>query len=712
MATDDASHTSTGPAAAGRALHVGVDIGGTFTDAVVVDPATGQVVMAFKTPSTPRAPADAVRAALQRVSQELGVRGATVCHGTTIGTNALIERTGAPTALLATKGFADVIELRRQDRPTLYDLAVTLSEPLVEPARRVEVEERVAASGEVIAPLSGVDAVLDRIQALGVTSVAISLLHAYANPAHERALKEALRRRFPRMFVTASSEICPEYGEYERTSTTVVNSYIGPPVKDYLEELASEIRRERMHRLLIVKSNGGLTSSGNATRFPAHLIESGPAAAVIATAAYARSIGRPDTIVFDMGGTTAKAGVIAGFTPRMIPEFKADALRHGRNVGGHPIRSAVLDLVEIGAGGGSIAWIDEAGVPKVGPASAGADPGPACYGRGGERPTVTDAHAVIGTLGAETFRGTGIDFWRERAVRAVGLHVARPLGWSVEKAAHAIIGIAVANMTEMVKLATVRRGLDPRDFSVVASGGAGPLHAALVGRDIGVRETIVPPYPGMFSALGATLGRVKHDLSQSVLLPVRGLTASALGEVLAALRRRSDALLRREALADATVALEYLASCRFVGQLHELTVELGPCGSGPPEVAALERGFREAYRAEFGIDLPRSAVELVKLQITATVRPREVRSPFGESALTPRRVAPVRVQRYLRADGVPRELPVYSTHASAGLDAAGPMIIEHDGATVWVGDLDRAAIHSDACVIVTHAPADPESARG
>lgn len=684
-------------------LLIGIDIGGTFTDAIVIDSDTRQVLMAFKTPSTPREPAAAVLMALDRIAERFDVKAALVCHGTTIGTNALIERAGARAGLLATKGFADVIELRRQDRPTLYDLAVEISEPLIDSENRFEVDERIGASGEVIDPLKDTEQLMARIEASGVTSVAISLLNSYVNPVHERVLKDQLQARLPGLFITVSSEICPEYGEYERTSTAVVNSYIGPAVRDYVLELSTKIRRYEVDRVLIVKSNGGLTSAENAMQFPAHLIESGPAAGMIATASYATNINRANTIAFDMGGTTAKAGVITEFTPKMTSEFRADALKHGRNVGGYPIRGSVLDIVEIGSGGGSISWIDAGGVPKVGPESAGADPGPACYSRGGVRPTVTDAHAVIGTICENTFEGTGVRFSRELAIEAINEHIAKPMGWPVEKAAYAIISIAVASMTEMVKLATVRRGLDPRDFSLVASGGAGPLHAALVGKEIGVVETIVPPYSGMFSALGATLGNVKHNISQTILVPLQQLTVEMLVGAFRSLAQRGDDILGGEAVGESDVMIERYANCRYIGQLYELEVGLGNSATDLPDAQALENSFRDAYRVEFGIELPLAKVELVKTHITVTLQPKNKPNVFQESVHNARQIVPARSQRYVKEDGSVGDIPVYSTHSATGLDATGPMIIEHAGSTVWVRDNDRAKIHSDGCVIVTHA---------
>ncbi|HJV84674.1 MAG TPA: hydantoinase/oxoprolinase family protein [Noviherbaspirillum sp.] len=678
---------------------IGIDVGGTFTDAVVLDADGSSVLMAFKLPSTPSNPGDAVIGALQRIADRLDVRGALVCHGTTVGTNTLIERKGAKVALLATAGFTDVIELRRQNRPTLYDLSVQVSEPLVPAERRIGVNERMDAEGNAVTPLTDEAAVIDRLRAAGVDAVAVAFLHAYANPAHEQQLRRAIEKALPQAFVTVSSDVCPEFREYERTSTTVVNAYIGPAVGRYIRGIADKARTMGVQDLMIVKSNGGLTSPENAAHYPAHLIESGPAAGMIATAAYARATGRKNAIAFDMGGTTAKAGVIQDFKPKVTDEFLADQLVNGRNVGGYPIRSAVLDIIEIGAGGGSIAWIDGGGVLKVGPESAGANPGPACYSRGGKLPTVTDAHAVIGTLSQETFEGSGVAFSRELAVEAIETHIATPMGWSVARAAHSILELAVASMTEMVRLATVRRGLDPREFSIVASGGAGPLHAAWVGAESGAKEVVIPPLPGMFSALGAVLGEVRHDLSQTLLCATRELRAEVLEQAFARLKDKADALLENEPRSSSPASFERFADLRFAGQLFELRVPLGAYGTSMPSAEEIERRFRGMYVSEFGFDLAESKVQLVNLHLVTSLpmggSTARIFSTEGATAATTRAY---RTQRFLRADGGEEALPVYRTADCIGADLAGPLLIEHSGSTVWVRASQYAKIGADGSV--------------
>ncbi len=679
---------------------IGIDVGGTFTDAVVLDVDGKSVLMAFKLPSTPSDPGTAVISALERIAEKVKVRGALVCHGTTVGTNTLIERKGAKVGLLATAGFTDVIELRRQNRPALYDLSVQVSAPLVPRHLRFGVKERMDADGRVVTPLDGMADVINQLRSAGVESVAIAFLHSYANSAHEQQIRSALNAALPNVFVTASSDVCPEFREFERTSTATVNAYIGPAVGRYIRGIAEKAAAMGVDDLMIVKSNGGLTSPDNAERYPVHLIESGPAAGMIAAAAYARATGRKNVIAFDMGGTTAKAGVVQNFKPKVTDEFLADRLVNGRDVGGYPIRSAVLDIIEIGAGGGSLARIDGGGILKVGPESAGAYPGPACYSRGGQLPTVTDAHAVIGTLSAETFEGAGVNFSRQLAFDAIETHIAKPMGWSVARAAHSVLELAVASMTEMVRLATVRRGLDPRDFSILASGGAGPLHAAWVGVEVGAKEVVIPPLPGMFSALGALLGEVRHDLSQTLLAPVSELPVAQIEDAFARLKQKADTLLAKEPQGTSDPGFVRFADLRFAGQLFELRVSLGASCEPMLSPAEIERRFRALYVSEFGFDLAESVVQLVNLHLVATL-------PMGGSTVRifsnqsgPSTFArPYRIQTFLRADGIEDPLPVYRTSECIGAELMGPLLIEHSGATVWIRDGQHAKIGTDGGVV-------------
>jgi N-methylhydantoinase A len=696
----------TQPGEAGR-LCIGIDVGGTFTDVVVVAPGTGRCVQAFKLPSSPEDPAQAVLAALDRVAAAHDIRNADACHGTTIGTNTLIERRGARTALVATQGFRDVIELRRQARPELYTFDQRISAPLVPPPLRFEVAGRLAYDGQEIEALPDPAALVGALQRAGIQAVAICLLNSYASDVHELRIAEAVRTALPGVFITVSSEVAPEAREYERTSTAVVNAYIGPAVSSYVRRLESGVAARGVASLAIVRSSGGLTSPRNAARQPVHLVESGPAAGLGASARFGMLMGAERVLAVDMGGTTAKAGVAVGGQPRTVTEFSADALVEGRNLGGFPILTTVLDLVEIGAGGGSIAWLDEAGVLKVGPRSAGARPGPACYGLGGTLPTVTDAHAVIGTLRPDAMAESGVTLDPGRAASAIEAQIARPRGWSVAAAAHAIIDIAVARMAEMVRLATLRRGLDPRDFVMVPSGGAGPLHAALIARQVGIRHILVPPMPGMFSALGATIADIRHDVGRSVMRALPDYSQPELAALFADLAARLDGLLAAEPVCGPVIRRRSV-EMRFRGQLFQLAVSLGDSPGSVPDMRALEALFRAAYIAEYGQDLPRAVPELVAARMSAQVGRQEAAlanfaSPDeqedGAAAWLPSHV------EVIGRDGLSRSCRLILPQRSPGETVAGPAVVPVPGATVWVPEACRAHVQGSGGIAIEVDPA-------
>lgn len=676
-------------------LCIGIDVGGTFTDVALIDPAQGGCVLAFKIPSTPDDPARAFMAALDRVAALRDVTGAAICHGTTVGTNTLIERRGGPTALVATTGFRDVIEIRRQARPELYTFDQRISPPLVPDALRFEIGGRLAYDGAEVTALPPLDDLIAALRAANPASIAICLLNSYASSAHEIAVAEALRAALPGIFVTVSSDLAPEAREYERTSTAVVNAYIGPAVSAYIGRLESSLSERGIQSLTIVKSSGGLTGVANAVRQPVHLVESGPAAALVASARFGAAMDASHVLAFDMGGTTAKAGIAIDGEPRITTEFNADALVEGRNVGGYPILSTVLDLVEIGAGGGSIAWLDEAGVLKVGPRSAGARPGPACYGFGGSQPTVTDAHAVIGTLVPAALERSGIRLDIGRAVAALDT-IAQPRGWTVAQAAHAVIDIAVARMAEMVRLATLRRGLDPRDFVMVPSGGAGPLHAAAIAAQVGISRILVPPMPGMFSALGAAIADMRHDVGRSVLRIVPDLAPDTLAILFEGLSERLDALLAAEPMRGAAERRRF-AEMRFRGQLFELRMPLGEVLPTPPE---LDAAFRAAYTAEYGLDLAGSVPELVAVRMVAVLQ-REVggRTVFTAPALASDYQGLPESILLLDRDGASRAARLMGPGETG--TASGPAVVLTHGATIVVPAGCTAMVEPSGAVTLT-----------
>jgi len=663
-------------------IALGIDVGGTFTDVLALDPGSGRLISALKLPSTPENPAIGAMTGVDRYLDRGGARAGAVFHGTTVGTNALITKNAASTALLATVGFRDVLALRRHARPRLYDLAPVISPPLAPREQRIEVIERMAPDGTAVTPLAEaeIERIIACVRAAGVEAVAVSLLHAYANDAHERALGEALESALPGLFVTLSSDGCREFREYERTSTAAVNAFIGPVVRRYIDDLGAALRARDVDRLSIVKSNGGLTSAANARRYPVHLIESGPAAGIIAAAALGRVEELGDLIAFDMGGTTAKVGVVIGGQPRLSTEFHADRFVDGVDVGGYPIQSPVIDLIEIGAGGGSLARLDAQGVIKVGPESAGADPGPACYGRGGERPTVTDAHVALGHIAADGFGGEDLSIDPTLAAAAIERQIAGPLGWPVARAAWGILRLATANMAEMVRLATLRRGLDPRDFSLVAFGGAGPLHAGEIAREVGIPRVVVPPVPGLFSAIGTLMGRVRHDLVQTMLRRASELRISEVTEAFAQLDARAERLIRDEDAGSADWRLDRAVDARFEGQLFELTLPL-PAGE-VLDGGTLDRMFRAAYRETYGYDLPDHTVQLVNLRLVAESATASADWP---KISTDGNGPAARRRDILDDTGLGRDVPVRPrAGVEPGTTLTGPLIIEDLGATILV----------------------------
>lgn len=593
---------------------VGVDVGGTFTD-VLVETAAGDVLAAYKVPSTPDDPARAVLTALSALPEAVRKAGYAVRHGTTVATNALLEGRGARIALVTNRGFRDVLALRRQARPALFDLRQQISPPLCARELRFEVAGRIASDGTETEPPDDAElqALTERLRAERVEAVAVAFLHSYAEQKHERHVADLIAAALPGIFVTASSDVAPEIGEFERTSTAVVNAFVGPAVQGYVTRLQDRIGALGGISIGIIKSNGGATSPANASKFPVHLIESGPAAGVVAVAALARRLDLPRVIAFDLGGTTAKVAVIEGGRPAMTREFQADRYVEGRDVGGYPIRSATIDLIEIGAGGGSIAWLDSQGLIKIGPRSAGANPGPACFGRGGVLPTLTDAHAALGNLSVAALSAAGVSLDPERGAGTIRERLADPLGWTVARAAHAVIDIANAKMADLVRLATVRRGLDPRDHVLLAYGGGGPLHAAAIAQALGIREVIVPPAPGMFSAGGSLRSEVRHDVAVTFLSMLAGVSPAAIEARFAEAETRLLALFAAEAEGGGPSSVDRSIEIRFAGQIfaQDVPIEL------PFDAARVEAAFRSGYSATFGYDLPDSPAEIVNLKVVA-----------------------------------------------------------------------------------------------
>ena len=604
---------------------LGCDIGGTFTDIVLRGNGS---VRTLKVSSTPDDYSRAILTAVREIRESLGVDPGdieAVVHATTVATNTILEHKGARTALVTTEGFRDVLEMRRLRIPVMYDLQYDKPAPLVPRRLRFEVAERLGARGEVRTGLdeNQVRAIAKNLLDEGVEAVAVCLLHSYVNDAHERRAAEILREELSdKPFICVSSGILPEIREYERTSTAVVNAYIGPIVKHYMSSLSARLKDAGVNGPLhIMQSNGGTMSAAAAVEKPAFLVESGPAAGVIACASIARSAGLGNVISFDMGGTTAKAAIIENGEPARTTEYEVGA---GINVssklvkgGGYAIKLPFIDVSEIGAGGGSIVSVDAAGSIRVGPRSAGAVPGPACYGLGGTEPTFTDAAVVLGYLNPHYLVGGKLRIDAQLSNDAIRHKVATPLGLGLLEAAYGVYQIAVATMTRAVKAVSTYRGRDPRDFGLVAFGGNGPVVAVAIARELRMRRVLIPPAPGVFSAAGLLFSNVEHTQQRSLIRPTTDVTAEQLAASFEQLEAQVRGEMRKEGFADTRVTVKRLADLRYTGQAFELSIPVRE----RIDMATVEADFHAEHTRTYGHSSDADPVQLINIRVVASATP-------------------------------------------------------------------------------------------
>ncbi|HKR70510.1 MAG TPA: hydantoinase/oxoprolinase family protein [Streptosporangiaceae bacterium] len=649
-------------------MRLAVDIGGTFTDLVAVDTVTGRVVRA-KADTTLNL-SDGVLAALATSGVPAGSI-AEFIHGTTVVINAVTERRGAPTALVTTRGFRDVLEIGRANRPDLYNLAYAKPVPFVPRRLRFEVTERMTHHGTVVQPVCEADvaAVTARIAASDVRAVAVCLLHAWANPAHEEQLAAALRAALPGISVVASHQVSAQWREYERTSTAVLSAYVQPVVADYLAMLEAALRGQGVSTAMrAMRSNGGVSSFARAARAPIALLESGPVAGVMAAAELGRRLGNQNVLTLDIGGTTAKTSAVRD------GEVRIDTLHHiGRtpSSAGYPVQVPTVEIVEIGAGGGSVVWADAAGGLHVGPRSAGAAPGPACYGKGGREPTLTDANLLLGRLDPDYFLGGTRPLQVEAAEKALS-DLGRQVGADARSVARGVLRYAVAQMSHALRLVTLRRGHDPRDFVFVSYGGAGPLHAALLARDLGIARTVIPPGPGHFSAFGMLASPLRGEAVRTVVGPLEAVgLAAAFADVEQAARSELD-----EGGDTGHAELSRYAELRYAGQEHTLEVPVPDPAALDDVRDAFERRCLENY--SFRLDAP---LEVVSLRAVA-VRPAADISWTDQSSPGPRPPARTRLVD-LDPYGEAQEIPVL-VRAELATPVAGPCVIEEPAATTLV----------------------------
>jgi N-methylhydantoinase A len=672
------------------AVRIAIDIGGTFTDATLIDEETGRVSIA-KVSTTPSDPSIGFMNAVDRALAEGAVPADTVgsvVHATTVATNAIIEGKIARSGFVTTDGFRDLLEIARQVRPTLYDPQFEKTRPLIPRDRAVGVVERLGPKGEVLLALdeSSVREAAALMRREEVESIAVCLLHSYVNPEHERRIGAILAEELPGVPVSLSAEVAPEFREYLRASTTVINAAIRPVVERYLERIEARLVEAGIDaKLLVMQSSGGVFSSEAASRRPVFMVESGPAAGVIASASLGEALGLPDILSFDMGGTTAKVGLIQGGEPSVTKDYQvgghASAGIGGMSLSGYPVRTPVVDLVEIGAGGGSIAWVDSGGLLRVGPQSAGADPGPVCYRRGGIEPTVTDANVVLGRLNPGYFLGGEIGLDVEGARRAIQERCAEPLGLSLVEAANGIVEIANAAMVNALHLISVQRGYDPREFVLVAFGGAGPVHANALARDAEIPTLLIPRSPGIFSATGLLTTDLKRDASRTIMRRLDELDADEVEAVFAELELAGADELEREGLSPDSIEFARQIDMRYVGQSYELTIPT-PGRFEAASVAQLLERFHAEHDRAYGFNAPTEPAECVSLRLTAVGRiAKPALQPLAATGgLEPKEHRPV----YFAEAGDYVDCPIFDRYSlPAGGRIAGPAVIEEfDSTTV------------------------------
>jgi len=658
---------------------LGIDVGGTFTDLVVYD-AKSKEMKLTKTPSTPKTPDRGVINGIQKIERIFGVEPVKIdflIHGTTTATNALIERKGVKTALIVTRGFRDILHIARQVRPKLYDFFERRPDPFIPRHLRFEVPERIFFDGRVSEPLDegAVRDVARRMSVHDIGVVAICLLHSYANPAHEQKVREIIESEIPGVKVSVSSEILPEFKEYERMSTTVINAYVMPIVERYLNQIKNSLVDMRINTgLKIMQSNGGVMTAETAGQKSVHTVLSGPAAGVLGGLELARMAGYEDIITVDMGGTSFDVSL----AHRGAPTFTTES-----DIDGHAIKVPMIDIKTLGAGGGSIAWVDAGGALQVGPESAGADPGPACYGWGGELPTVTDANLVLGYLNPAYFVGGEMSLDVDLARRAVMEKVAAPMRLGLEEAAEGIVRVVNATMIRGIRLVSVEKGYDPRDFTLVCFGGAGPVHAVKLAQELNIGRVLVPEGPGVNCALGLLMADFRHDYSQTFLQLMSRVEPAHLESAFKGLEDKARDQMLAEGLPEDTIVFHRSADLRYKGQGYELEVPFPGSVTGAGDIVKTGESFSLLHEEKYGYTMPSDSVEIVNVRLVALgllekpdIKTEEPGGPDSRSALKER--------RRVFMDGKSMEIPIYERSLlSCGMEIDSPAVIEQlDSTTV------------------------------
>lgn len=685
-------------------LEVGIDIGGTFTDLCVLG--RDGIVGVGKTLTTSAEPAAGVASILRDTVEHYDIDPAniaSVVHGTTLVTNALIERRGASTALLATAGFRDVVEMRREHRYELYDLDLDLPDPLVPRWLRFDVPERVRSDGSVSLPLDKerVAQLARELDWAGIDAVGISFLHSHTNPAHELQAREVMAEYAPNLRVSLSSEVNPELREYERTSTTLANVYVQRLAEDYLQDLHGRLTGLGIRRApQIMLSNGGIATIETAQRFPIRMLESGPAAGALGAVAFGRQADRVDQLAFDMGGTTAKACVIEDSRPLVTHEFEVDRVYRLKPGSGLPVRAPVIDMIEIGAGGGSIARINQLGLVTVGPDSAGSEPGPVCYGRGGSQCTVTDADLVLGYLEAGYFLGGSMHLDVEAAAQAITQQIAEPMGISLAEAAWGIHATVNANMADAARIHVIERGQDPTTLPVFVMGGNGPVHGPNIAVSLGSGTVISPPVAGVLSAAGLLSAPFSIDFVRSWHAALDTIGSEAAHETFIKLERESETVLGRSGVEAHRISHEHSLDMRFVGQGNEIEVSVPPVAPGWHD--QVKRAFTNEYQLRFGSTVPRGVgIEILTWRVTSKGPDPEAHLHLsgGTNNVNPRTDTR---RAYFRGNNGYVDTPVYDRYRlSSGSLIEGPALVQERESTLVLSPGMRGEVTSDGSIVIT-----------
>jgi N-methylhydantoinase A len=659
---------------------LGIDVGGTFTDLVVIDEKT-KAIRLTKTPSTPKSPDRGVLNGIRKVERVFGIDSKQLdflIHGTTVATNALIERKGVKAGLIVTHGFRDVLHIARQIRPKLYDFFERRPDPFIPRHLRFEVPERVLYDGRVAEPLDEEEVrnVARLLLRHGVGVVAVCLLHAYANPIHEVRVKEILEAHMPEVRVSLSSEVLPEFKEYERMSTTVINAYVMPIVERYLTQIRVSLDEMEIRTgLHIMQSNGGVMTAETAGQKSVHTVLSGPAAGVLGGLELAKMAGFEDIITVDMGGTS--------FDVSLAHRGRA-TFTNESDIGGHAIKVPMIDIKTLGAGGGSIAWVDPGGALQVGPESAGADPGPACYEGGGQQPTVTDANLVLGYLNPDYFAGGEMRLDRELAIQAIMKKIAEPMGLSLEEAAEGIFRVVNATMIRGIRLVSVEKGYDPREFTLVCFGGAGPVHAMKLAQELNIHRVLVPEGPGVNCALGLLMADFRHDYSRTFLHLMSRLDPSRLTEAFGELEARATKQMLSEGLAREAVVFHRSADLRYLGQGYELELPFPGGRYDKHDLETLADEFGRLHRDNYGYTMDPDSVEIVNLRLVAIglLDKPEVKS---EKQGPPDPARAYKEQRRVYMDGRFWDVPIYERgRMQCGMEIPSPAIVEQTDSTTVI----------------------------